>query len=99
MFVSCNMAKKVRVGRSAFSLLFYLFFMFAKKVFVGKIGGNFPFSQTKVKWSCFLRKCAKFDQHIVFSRKTAKHGMHAVFSGCFYLNKKEKTSAEVGPIF
>ena len=36
MFVSCNMPKTVRVGRSAFLLLFF----FAKGNCIGKIGGE-----------------------------------------------------------
>ena len=38
MLVSCNMPKKVSVGRSAFVGLFVCFFVVANRYFVGKIG-------------------------------------------------------------
>ena len=40
MFVSCHMPKKVRVGRSA---SFFILKNYAKKDFVGKIGGKFGY--------------------------------------------------------
>ena len=41
-----------------------------------------------VKLSCFLRKCATFDQNIVFSHKKAKCGKNAIFfPSCFFVKE------------
>ena len=45
------------------------------------------------KWSCFLRKCAKFDQNIVLSCKKTKHGKNTVFCGGFFVKEKARVVA------
>ena len=58
MFVSCNMPKKVRVGRSAFK----------KADFVGNIGGKIRFAKTIVK------NCENSVFRVIYVKKKSRVG-------------------------